>query len=506
MRAFSWISTAALLGMTVTGVASCSDGGETGTGGTSTTSATSTTATTSSAGGAGGAGGASSSTSSTSGTSSSTSSAGGSGGSGGGSVVPPPAGEDWTRDILTTDLELDLTALTGKATITLAPSATSKAASFEIGDLSITTVSNDQGPLQFATKSGTIGAQLDVGVPSGAGAAKIVVEYAFKAHTNFDGWLPSGQLTFLWTYFCGNLFPCKSDPSDGVTFTMKVTGATAGLTAVYPASIPADAPSYMPAVAVAKFTQVDLGKTTKGTQINAWHLPGQAADTAMGTAHLTQVFDFYEKTYGDYSFGTTAGSVSANWGQGAYGGMEHHPYWHVGKDDFKSEEVHAHEAAHGWYGDGVRIACWEDFVLSEGTVSYLAAHALEQFQVDVWGDYECELQYVCDPANGANTVALPSTCNSIDLIHDPLWSSVPYMKGAYFFREVGKAIGVGVLDTALSEFYKANVGKAAKMQALIDHIKTKTDAAGMASVDALETAWLKTVDCPVDYTTLCPSP
>ena len=504
MRAFSWISSVTFLGMAATGVMACSDGGETGTGGTAATSTT----TTSSAGGEGGAGGGTSSTSSTSSTGSttgtgSTSSTGGTGGAGGGVVLPPP-GEDWTRDILTTDLELDLTAHTGKATITLAASATSKAASFEIGDLTINKVSGELSPLEFATKSGKIGAQLDIGVPSGASAAKIVIEYAFKPHTNFDGWMEQEQLTFTWPYFCGNLFPCKSDPADGVAFTLKVTGAAAGMTAVYPATIPADAPSYMPAIAVAQFTKLDLGKTTKGTQINAWHLPGQDAAAAEGTAHLKQVFDFYETTYGDYSFGTTAGSVSANWGPGAYGGMEHHPYWHVGKDDFQSEEVHAHEAAHGWFGDGVRIACWEDFVLSEGTVTYLAAHALEQVQVDVWKDYECQLKYVCDPAHGANTIALPTTCNAIDILTDPLWSNVPYMKGAYFYREVGKVVGVGVLDTALAEFYKANVGKAAKMQAIIDHIKTKTDAAGQAAVDKLETDWLKTLDCPVDYTTLCP--
>jgi aminopeptidase N len=488
MRTISLISTAALMCLAATGFAACSSGetGTTGTGGGTTTTSTSTGGT----GGSGGSGSTTSTTSSASGT--------------GGGLDRPPASEDLTRDILTTDLELDLTTLKGKATITLAASATSKGASFEIGDLDITKVSDDLGALQFATKSGKHGSQLDVGVPEGAAAAKIVVEYAFKDHTMFDGWMAKEQVSFLWPYFCGNLFPCKSDPADGVAFTMKITGEAAGMTAVYPAVIPSDAPSYMPAVAVGKFTKLDLGATTKGTKISAWFLPGQDADAATGTAHLKQVFDFYEKTYGDYSFGTTAGSVSADWGPGDYGGMEHHPYWHVGKNDFKSEEVHAHEAAHGWYGDGVRIACWEDFVLSEGTVSYLAAHALEQVQVDVWAGYECELKYVCDPANGANTIALPTTCNTIDLLNDPLWSSVPYMKGAYFFRDVGKAIGAAVLDTALAEFYKANVGKPAKMQALIDHIKSKTDAIGQKAVDGLETTWLKTLDCPVDVATLCP--
>jgi hypothetical protein len=497
MRTFRLISTVAVLGVTAASFLACSGGGGTGTGGAGTTTDTSASASSTSAAGTGGAGGGGSTTSAATTTSSGT----------GGSMVVP-AGEDLTRDILTTDLELDLTALTGKATITIAGSTTSKAASFEIGDLDITKVSDDQGALEFATKTGIHGlAQLDIGVPSGATPAKIIVEYAFKKHTMFDGWMETEQLTFLWPYFCGNLYPCKSDPADGVAFTMKVTGAAAGMTAVFPASIPADAPSYMPAIAVAQFTKLDLGKTTKGTQVNAWFLPGQATDAAAGTAHLKQVFDFYEKTYGDYSFGTTVGSVSANWGPGAYGGMEHHPYWHVGKDDFNNEEVHAHEAAHGWYGDGVRIACWEDFVLSEGSATYLAARSLGTVGIDLFkepGGYECQLKNVCDPAKGQNTIALPSTCNSIDILNDPLWSNVPYMKGAFFYQAVAKVIGVDVLDAAFAGFYKANVGKAAHMQAFIDYIKTKTDVAGAKAVDDLATAWLKTLDCPVDYTTLCP--
>jgi len=221
------------------------------------------------------------------------------------------------------------------------------------------------------------------------------------------------------------------------------------------------------------------------------------------------VFDFYEKTYGQYSFGNTVGTVSADWGGGDYGGMEHHPFWHVSSGSIYSEEVNAHEAAHGWFGNGVRIACWEDFVLSEGTVTYMAAHALSQFGVDIWPDYECGLKSVCE--GNDNTVALPGTCNRIDILNDPLWSLVPYMKGAYFFKEVGEVIGVDKLDEALSEFYKthalpggANFGQATSMTKLIDLIKTKTDAAGATAVDQLTTEWLGTLACPVDTTSFCP--
>src|SRR4029077_13602433 len=122
------------------------------------------------------------------------------------------------------------------------------------------------------------------------------------------------------------------------------------------------------------------------------------------------------------------------------------------------------------------------FVLSEGTVTYIAAHALEQFSVDVWPDYACELQHDCDPANAANTKALPSTCGAIDLLHDPLWSTVPYMKGAYFYRDVAKLIGAGKLDAVLGAFYRANVGKAARMRELLDALEAAAGADAKAVV------------------------
>ncbi|WP_437311977.1 M1 family metallopeptidase [Sorangium sp. So ce388] len=489
-RTTLWLS---ILTSATLATVACGDDEGAGSGGADATSSSS------SAGGSGGDGG--------SGVTSSSSSAGdgtggsggdGTGGSGGGHTTPP-AGEDWTRDILSTALELDLASLTGRATIVLAASD-STAASFEIGDLDITSVADGSGALDHDVSSG----RLDVGVPSTGSDATIIIDYTFKPHEEFDGWMPGSGVSFLWPYFCGNLFPCKSDPADGVRFTMRVTGVPEGMTAVYPESIPTDAPSYMPAIAVAELTRLELGTTSGGTRVSVWHLPGQEADAAEGTEHLVEVFDFLETTYGPYPFGDSVGTVSANWGGGDYGGMEHHPFWHLSSGSLYSEEVNAHEAAHGWFGNGVRIACWEDFILSEGTATYLAARALEELGVDAWASYECSLRSVCDPAASRNTIALPGTCNEIDIMTDPLWSQVPYMKGAFFFREVAEAIGVDVLDRALGAFYTANVGTAAHMQDLLDAIKAATDSTGADAVDALTTEWLRTLECPVDLESLCP--
>jgi aminopeptidase N len=386
-------------------------------------------------------------------------------------------------DIVSTELALDVGAHTGVATITMTRPASGRG-TLEIGDLQIASVEADGVAVDYTATAGL----LDVELP--ADPTELVVAYGFASHGDFDGWDDGARLSFLWPYFCGNLFPCHSEPADGARFTMAVTGVPGDAVAVYPASIAADAPSYMPAVAVDSYTEMTLAPTAAGTALSVWYRPGEMTAAAMGAAHLTEVFDFYERTYGPYPFGGKAGSVSANWGAGAYGGMEHHPYWHVASGAFDSEEVHAHEAGHGWFGNGVRIRCWEDFVLSEGTVTYLAAHALAQSGVDVWPDYRAELDGYCGGAR--NTIAWPTGCNEIDILNDPLWSGVPYQKGAFFYRDVAARIGEGVLDEALAGFFQAHVGRAAGMQDMIDAIESTS---GM-DVEDLAGSWLKTLACP----------
>jgi aminopeptidase N len=395
---------------------------------------------------------------------------------------------DFERDILSTDLELDVATLKGKATIRLAPSD-STGASFEAGGLSILDVSDPSQKLKFEVKDG----RLDVGVPKGVEAAELTVEYSFKAQENFDGYLGNG-LTFLWPKFCGNLFPCKSSPDDGVSFTMAVNGVPAGQDVIFPKAIPAAAPSYMPALAFGDYEYLELGTTLAGTKVGVWHLAGQQADAIKGTADLAKVFDWLEKTYGAYLYGSEVASVSADWGPGAFGGMEHHPFWHVARDSMSDPVTHAHEAAHGWFGNGVRLRCWEDFVLSEGTVSYLAARGLEAaggaaVGQMVWEGYQMDLDAAV--AN-EDTIAWPSTCNVIDIINDPLWSTVPYMKGAFFYKKVEEQVGAAALDKAIAKFYATYAGQAAGMQDMLDTIKAETgfDPAQLAD------GWLKSLKTP----------
>lgn len=392
------------------------------------------------------------------------------------------------REVIHMDLELDLATQKGVATIEL-NSDNASGMTFETGDLNLSRVHREGLDIPFASN----GLTTHLGIPPES--ITLTIEYAFSAKRNFDGMIGDNELTFLWPSFCGNLFPCRSRPDDGLTMSLELTGVDSSQKAIYPTLIQTEAPAYMFAFAIGNYQTIDLGRTNAGTNIAAHYLPGQGAlDAATrGTAHLKEVFDFFESTLGPYPYGDRVASVAANWGPGAFGGMEHHPFWHVANDSFDDEITHAHEAAHGWFGNGVRISCWEDFVLSEGVVTYLAARALEHAGVDVWPNYACDLQRTC---RSQNTIALPDqSCNAIDLINHPLWSNAPYSKGAFLFKEISDLVGQRALDEILSDFFMAHVGSSARMSDLLDVVKEIAETSD-AAIAGLEQKWLRELSCP----------
>jgi hypothetical protein len=401
---------------------------------------------------------------------------------------------DFTRDIQSTDLALDVTTLSATATITVAGSLTSTSASFEIGDLALTAVRDPAGPRDYQVASGPP-RRVDVAIPSSSQPASVTFEYTFQSHprAEYDGWMAEAGASFLWPYFCGNLFPCKSAPDDGTTFTAAVTGVPSGQFAVFPAAIRSPAPSYMFALAVGNYSYHEIGVTTAGTQVGIYTLPGGDIGITT-TASMRDMFDWLEQSLGPYAFGDRVASVQVFWGTADIGGMEHHPFWHLGTASVNNETTHVHEAAHGWYGDGVRMRCWEDFVLSEGTTTYLAAEAFTAVHGaaagdQVWAGYATRL----DSAIAAgDTAAYPDGCNVIDILHDPLWSPIPYYKGAYFYRAVAGSVGSSTLLGVLRRFYLDHVGQAASMQDLLDAIREQT---GFDPTD-LANGWLRGLGHP----------
>ncbi len=409
------------------------------------------------------------------------------------------------QDIVTTDLALDVGTRTGRATLVVRPAADASEVALDVTGLTVIAVTRDGVEVEADVRDGL----LRVPVPAASASATIAVEYTFPERTprTFDGWMPGLGVSFVWPDRCGNLFPCDPSPVDGVTFTLAVTGQDPSLDVVYAASTYGDGPSYMPGLAVGDYAELDLGVTRAGTRLKAWYfdVAGRKAIAEAGTEHLREGFDFFEQTYGPYHFGPESGSVEVDWGADSWGGMEHHPYSHIATFDMGTEEVHLHEAAHGWFGDAVRLACWEDFVLSEGTVTYMAARAAEETGAgDLWVYYvDYFLEPICRGAD-LNPIVWPAdTCNAIDISTDDIWSLATYMKGACFYEEVADEVGADVVDAAIADMYAAHVGDAARMEDMVAALEARVPEGQRDAVTAAADAWLLTEACPEDYAARC---
>jgi aminopeptidase N len=407
-------------------------------------------------------------------------------------VVPTAPTANADREVIDTTLAFDVTALTATATVTLGPSS-APGGSLEVGDLMIDTVKVAGADLPFAihpTTVGNMGGELDLGLPASDQPTPIDIAYHYKTHESFEGASMYG-FTLLWPYYCGNVFPCHSDPADGTTFSLNVTGVPTGKLAVFPATIPSEAPAYQIAWSIDAYTELPLGTTTAGTNVSVWYRTGELTKAMTGTAHLVAAFDWLEQTLGAYRFGDHVGSVSVAWPRGAFGGMEHHPRWHIASAALGDEVTNVHESSHGWFGDGIRIACWEDFVLSEGTVSYLAARALDVVAPTVgaaaWNTYAGELATL----PGTDPV-WPQSCGTVDVLKGNLFTNAPYMRGAFFYRAVAQKVGATQLDQALAAFYQAHGGGAAHMSDMLATIKTVTGYDPTACAQA----WLQDTTIP----------
>lgn len=321
----------------------------------------------------------------------------------------------------------------------------------------------------------------------------LTIDYQLGSTVVFQGLAPDERSVYTWPYFCSKIFPCISQPEIASRFKMQLNNGPDDLSWVYPARISGPAPAYQLAWAVGDYRYQQLGVTGHGTRVGIWFLTDNKTSALTGAEKLPDVFSWLEQNIGVYSFGSDVAAVEVDWIGAVGGGMEHHPYWHIEAADINNPQTHAHEAVHGWFGNGVRLACWEDFVLSEGTAEYLAAVLLgemygAQKEKAAWDQYHSRL--VTAVANN-DIVARPAGCGSIDILTD-LFSDIPYVKGAFFFKELEQEVGRTELISALAKFYKENRGKASGIDELLLVIEQSTGF----STQTLAQQWLYSKGIP----------
>lgn len=315
----------------------------------------------------------------------------------------------------------------------------------------------------------------------------LVVDYTFDVQKADSTEIAEVFSTLSWPHKCGRVMPCHTGPADGVLLSVDVEGLSEGVVAVSTPTLEQEASAYMAAVAIGPYQKLDIGVSDSGIEVFAWWLPllgqGREASILEAMQPVVPALNWLETELGPYTFGKSLGAVEVDWGPGAsLGGMEHHPYWHVDDGAMTDVETQIHELIHGWYGNGVRIACWEDFILSEGVTSYLTARVIGQVlgaeaEATVWADYGR------DRRSWATTEAWrDGECTLFTVDGTDIWSLAPYRRGAFFLRTIADEVGAEVLDAALGSFYDLHVGHAARFMDLLEHIKDQTgfDAPALA--------------------------
>src|SRR5262249_40083199 len=87
--------------------------------------------------------------------------------------------------------------------------------------------------------------------------------------------------------------------------------------------------------------------------------------------------------------------------------------------------------------------------------------------------------------------AWPQTCDRIDILRD-LFSDIPYMKGAFFYKAVEAQVGRAAMERTLARFYREHKNQAAGMQDMLDTTRAETNFAP----SALAQSWLKGLGTP----------
>jgi aminopeptidase N len=348
--------------------------------------------------------------------------------------------------------------------------------------LTITSVKVAGHDVPFSMKDG----RLHVTAP---GAKSVEVNYGVKAVGKGDdayGLIKdkyTGRMwTMTWPYNTGSLFPSNSAPDDGVTTHVTVKVAQ-GMEVVGTGTKNADgsfatkaqAPAYAFAFYAAKDFQLgDAGSSQDGVAVTGFGsttVPKALRDAYLQTAKAA--LDFYSGWLGKYDYGNTLKLVEL---EGGLGGMEHTGAVAImlssARDPDYGKETAAHETAHHWFGDNLRIAKWSDFWMSEGFTNYATYRFFRASQgepkyMQLLDRAKLELQ----DALTANPHALSAPANT-DV--NEIFDSVPYEMGPWMLRMMESKLGTPKMDSLLRDWFQSHRQKTVSTDQFVAFAKTKT--------------------------------
>ncbi|MBC9714292.1 M1 family metallopeptidase [Streptomyces sp. TRM66268-LWL] len=285
-----------------------------------------------------------------------------------------------------------------------------------------------------------------------------------------DGWLPTDDGAFVMGEPLGAMtwYPVNNTTHDPATYDTRIT-VPAALTGVsngrYEGVEPATdkgmrtfswrntTPTvpYLTTLAVGKFTLAHEGERVPVTTAVD---PRQAADARQILGRIPEFVQWGEKHFGPYPVDFAGAIVDHDPGNGVALETMGRPVYGTAPED----TVMAHEYAHQWFGNSVRLADWSQIWLNEGFATYAMwmwdeEHGLGTAQE--WFDTVYRA-----PAGDDVWKVIPGKPAG----PDDLFSPAVYYRGAMVLHKVRLAVGDGKFRQILKTWAAEYGGKAATIE------------------------------------------
>jgi len=263
--------------------------------------------------------------------------------------------------------------------------------------------------------------------------------------------------------------PCQDSPMNRITYSADVK-VSPELIAVMSADNPTEKnengeyhfemkqkiPSYLISLAVG-----DLVYTSLGENCGIYSEKELAEACAYEFEDLPKMIDAAENLYGEYLWDQY--DIVMLPYSFPFGGMENprltfaNPTILAG--DRSSTSVIAHELAHSWSGNLVTNATWDDFWLNEGFTVYFENRIMEEI-------YGKEIADILAAIEHQDLVASLADIEKSDFPEDSRlklqlnernpdegMTDIAYVKGAFFLRNVERAVGRKKMDAFLNQYF-----------------------------------------------------
>ncbi len=413
-------------------------------------------------------------------------------------------------DLYDIDIRFDIPTKAGvatsiAATVEISATATDSLDSlnFELADKTVNTVTVDGSPATFCV--GTEEITVIPASPIAAGSAfTVTVDYEGNPFKGSSGalaspWVRSGPGLVFFGEPLGarSWLVANNHPSDGARVHLTVT-VPAGLTVVGPGELKStdegtdtatfrwelDQPIAVYLIPLA-IHQFETREFDGPVPITVWYDEGSAGEVAGLSAHGA-IIEVLSEWFGPFPYDRT-GAIVFDPASEFLAALETTPYATYDRNIFRFTGVGvvAHELAHMWAGNSVRLEAWDDIWLKEG----LATYAEWLWAESSGGSTEYQLQV------SAARAAVIQTLSQITLppmgapkSGGDLYSVRSYDQGGLAFASLREMLGDDDFRAFLQEWLGTYAGQAAGTDEFLELLGARHGDEPVAMIEAYLTA------------------